>query len=53
MTATQAAVLWGLSLTRVCQLCRQRRIPGARLVGRVWQIPADAVITPGSRGPKR
>ena len=29
----------------------QRRIKGARLVGRVWMIPEDFVITPGTRGP--
>jgi hypothetical protein len=41
----------GVTALRVQQLCRERRIKGARLVGRVWQIPEDFEVTPGSRGP--
>jgi hypothetical protein len=38
---------------RVQTLCRQRRIPGARLIGaRTWLLPADFKVTPGTRGPK-
>lgn len=46
-----AANRLGVSTLRVQQLCRQRRIKGARLVGRVWQIPEDFEVTPGTRGP--
>ena len=38
--------------SRLRVLCRDRRIPRARLVGRVWLIPADFKVTPGTRGPK-
>jgi excisionase family DNA binding protein len=47
----EAARLLGVDTSRVRVLCRQRRIPGARLVGRVWMIPEDLRVTPGTRGP--
>jgi hypothetical protein len=37
---------------RVRVLCRERRIAGARLIGRTWMLPADFDVTPGTRGPK-
>ncbi len=49
-TATAAQQL-GISTLRVQQLCQQRRIKGARLVGRVWMIPEQFTVTPGTRGP--
>jgi excisionase family DNA binding protein len=49
---TEAAERLGVSTLRVQQLCRQRRIKGARLTGRVWMIPEYFVVTPGTRGPK-
>lgn len=53
MTATDAAKLLGISLRRVQELCKQGRIPGARLVeGRVWILPNTLTVTPGTRGPK-
>lgn len=48
----EAARRLGVDPSRVRVLCRDRRIPRARLVGRVWQIPDDFVVTPGTRGPK-
>ena len=48
--ATAAARL-KISAERVRVLCRERRIPGARLVGRTWFVPEDAVVMPGRRGP--
>ncbi len=47
-----AAERLGLTRLRVQQLCQQRRIKGARLMGRVWMIPEDFSVTPGTRGPK-
>jgi hypothetical protein len=49
--AAEAAAKRGMTLRRMQALCRQRRIKGARLVGRVWMIPEDFEITPGTRGP--
>jgi hypothetical protein len=49
--SAQAAARLGVSTLRVQQLCRQRRIKGARLVGRVWMIPEEFEVTPGARGP--
>ncbi len=37
---------------RVRVLCRERRIAGARLVGRTWLVPEDPEISPPRRGPK-
>lgn len=52
ITAQEAAEKRGVSLRRIQILCRQRRIPGARLVGRTWLLPEDFQVTPGRRGPK-
>ena len=49
--AEEAARRLGVDPSRVRVLLRQRRIPGARLVGRVWMIPEDFTVTPGTRGP--
>jgi hypothetical protein len=48
-----AAQKLGVTQVRVQTLCRARRIPGARLIGRAWMLPPDFKITPGTRGPKR
>lgn len=55
ITIAEAAQRLGLDPSRVRVLCRQRRIPGAKLLGRVWMLPADFTITPGvpGRKPKR
>lgn len=50
-TAAAAAKL-GVNLQRIRALLAQRRIPGARLVGRQWFVPEDLSVTPGTRGPK-
>jgi excisionase family DNA binding protein len=53
ITAEQAAEKLGVSLRRMQALLKQRRIPGARLVGgRIWQVPDNFTVTPGKRGPK-
>ncbi len=43
MKANEAAELWGISLHRVQELCKQGRIEGVTRFGRSWMIPADAV----------
>jgi hypothetical protein len=50
-TAAAARKL-GVNLQRIRALLAQRRIPGARLLGRQWFIPEDFEVTPGTRGPK-
>jgi excisionase family DNA binding protein len=47
----EAARRLNLSERRVRALCSQRRIPYARYIGRVWQLPDRLSVTPGSRGP--
>jgi len=49
-TAAAAAKL-GVNLQRIRTLLKERRIPGARRLGRQWFIPEDFKVTPGSRGP--
>jgi hypothetical protein len=41
----------GLTVRRLQALCQQRRVPGARLIGRSWFLPENLVVTPGERGP--
>jgi excisionase family DNA binding protein len=52
ITVDEAAARLGVTAIRVRQLCRERRVKGARMVGRTWQIPSDFSVTPGTRGPK-
>jgi len=47
----EAARRLGVDPSRVRVLCRARRIPHARLVGRTWLIPEDFEVKPGTRGP--
>lgn len=49
---SHAAKARGISARRLQALCRARRIPGARLIGRIWFLPESYVVTPGARGPK-
>ena len=46
-----AAKKLGVNLQRVRTLLTQRRIPGARRLGRQWFVPEDFKVTPGTRGP--
>ena len=48
-----AAEKLGVNLQRIRALLAQRRIPGARRIGRQWFVPEDFEVTPGTRGPKR
>lgn len=52
-STSEIAHQWGVSAKRVRQLCQAGRVPGAQKIGRDWVIPADAAVTPGSRGPQR
>jgi excisionase family DNA binding protein len=47
----EAAAQLGLTEQRVRALCSQRRIPGARLIGRTWRLPRAFQVSPGERGP--
>lgn len=42
LSATQIAELWGISERSVRNYCANGRVPGAFLVGKTWNIPADA-----------
>jgi excisionase family DNA binding protein len=53
ISVAEAAARLKLSERRVQILCKQRRIPGAKLIGRIWMLPEEFKITPGTRGPKR
>jgi hypothetical protein len=46
-----AAKRLGVNLQRIRALLTQRRIPGARRVGRQWFVPEDFEVKPGARGP--
>jgi len=52
LTTDEAAARLGVTADRVRMLCRQRRIPGAKLIGRTWMLPDRFAVTPGTRGPK-
>jgi hypothetical protein len=52
ITLAEAAKRRGVSAERIRVLCVQRRIPGARLTGKVWRVPIAFTITPGTRGPR-
>ena len=43
LSAVQIAELWGISERSVRNYCATGRVPGAFLVGKTWNIPADAV----------
>jgi len=51
ISSKEAAKRMGVTISRVQALLRQRRIPGARLVGRTWLIPENFKVKPGTRGP--
>lgn len=41
-TVAEMAKVWGISQRSVRNYCAAGRVPGAILVGKTWQIPADA-----------
>lgn len=42
MTSAEFAEKWNISQRRVAVYCKEGRIEGAVLKGRMWMIPADA-----------
>lgn len=50
ITVKEAAALWGVSVRRAQELCRQGRVRGAVLFGKNWMIPADAPRPEDGRG---
>lgn len=48
----EAAEKRGINLRLLQRMCLARRVPGAKLIGRLWFLPEDFSITPGKRGPK-
>lgn len=42
LSAKDAAKKWNISQRRVAILCSENRVPGARMLGNMWIIPADA-----------
>ena len=43
ISVKEAAEKWGLSARSVQIHCEKGHIPGVNLLGKAWQIPADAV----------
>jgi excisionase family DNA binding protein len=41
MSVKEAAEKWGISVSRVYQYIRKKRIAGAYRVGKIWVIPED------------
>lgn len=48
-SAEIAAKRWGISARWVQALCRDRRIPGAKRMGRIWLLPKGAEKPPDQR----
>src|SRR5512139_2498549 len=48
---TDAAAKLGVTPRTLQIKCAARRIPGARLIGRVWMLPENFTVVPGKRGP--
>ena len=42
LTSVEIAEKWGLSKRSVRNYCAQGRVPGAKLTGKIWYIPANA-----------
>lgn len=42
MSASEAAIKWGISKRRVQILCSENRIMGATKIGSMWVIPKEA-----------
>lgn len=42
VSSAEIAKKWNVSQRRVAVLCKEGRVAGAVLVGRMWMIPKDA-----------
>lgn len=49
ISAKEAARILGVTDARVRVLCRQKRIPGAKIIGSVWVLPDHPVVIAGTR----
>lgn len=53
ISVVEAAALWGVSKRRVQVLCKEGRVPGAKMVGNIWIIPNDTdkpkALRPGKK----
>lgn len=52
LTLAEAAARLGISVRRAQRLAQERRIKGARKMGRDWRVPDPPVVTEGRRGPR-
>jgi hypothetical protein len=52
ISSADGAAQLGVTPARIRALCQQRRITGARLIGRTWMLPTDFKVKPAARGPK-
>lgn len=43
LTSAEVAEKWNISQRRVAIYCKEGRIDGAVLKGRMWMIPSDAI----------
>lgn len=43
LTTTEMAEKWNISWRRIATLCKDGRIEGATLKGKIWLVPVDAV----------
>ena len=46
ITTDEAAKLFGIGKRRIQKLINERRIPGARKIGRYWFLPDDFKVLP-------
>ena len=42
ISAAEMAKRWNVSKRRVTILCKEGRIPGAKILGNIWVVPDDA-----------
>ena len=43
LTTSEMATIWNISRRRIATLCKDGRIPGCILKGKMWLIPESAV----------
>ena len=53
LSAAEIAIKWGVGKRRVTILCKEGRVPGAKIVGNMWLIPKDAPKPEDPRREKR
>lgn len=53
ISAAEMAKRWNVSKRRVTILCKEGRIPGAKILGNIWVVPEDAEKPEDPRRSKR